>query len=231
MEKGYNCQLFLLHRQKGTFFPASKRGQNRRYSNKNAIFKEKKHRQPQILKIKPVNVSGSHRKWNNWLPTLCLALWYVFACILSFLLLNNLLKEVLLCSVRQEKTEADGGIHSAIRKGRQDLKSNMILILKPVTCSSVVTCGVSGGKSFSLDRCTQLDIPCHLTAVGVAKITLLGPVHFGNSWSWQDPLFPGFKKNLVPGVYLWRNCSFLCSFSGSWQCLVGLVLECFLNLS
>ena len=71
-----------------------------------------------------------------------------------------------------------------------------------VYCSSVVTCGVSGGKSFSLDRCTQLDIPCHLTAVGVAKITLLGPVHFGNSWSWQDPLFPGFKKNLVPGVYL-----------------------------
>ena len=41
-----------------------------------------------------------------------------------------------------------------------------------VHCPSVVTCGVSGGKSFSLHKCIQLDTPCSLTAVGVPKITL-----------------------------------------------------------
>ena len=29
--------------------------------------------------------------------------------------------------------------------------------------SSVVTCGVFGGESFSLDKCTQLDMLCSLT--------------------------------------------------------------------
>ena len=44
-------------------------------------------------------------------------------------------------------------------------------------------------------------------------------------------LLPSFKKNLVPGVYLWKNCSFLCSFSGSQKCLVGIILGCLQNLS
>ena len=69
-------------------------------------------------------------------------------------------------------------------------------------CSSLVTCGVFGGNSFSLGKCTQPNFPCSLTAVGMAKITSQGPFHFGNSWSLGEPLFPGFKKNLVPRVYL-----------------------------
>ena len=38
-------------------------------------------------------------------------------------------------------------------------------------CSSLMTCGGFGGNSFSLDKCTQIDIPCSLTAVRMAKIT------------------------------------------------------------
>ena len=30
------------------------------------------------------------------------------------------------------------------------------------------------------------------------------------------PPFPGFEKNLIPRVYLWKDCSFLCILSGSW---------------
>ena len=41
-----------------------------------------------------------------------------------------------------------------------------------VYCSSVVTFAVSEGKNFSLDKCTQLDIPCSLTVIGMVKITL-----------------------------------------------------------
>ena len=36
-------------------------------------------------------------------------------------------------------------------------------------CSSIVTCEVSGGKSFILDKCPQLDIPCSLTTIDVVQ--------------------------------------------------------------
>ena len=36
-------------------------------------------------------------------------------------------------------------------------------------CSCIVTCEVSGGKSFRLDKCPRLDIPCSLTTVDVVQ--------------------------------------------------------------
>ena len=92
-------------------------------------------------------------------------------------------------------------------------------------CLSIVTCGVSGGKMFSLDKCTKLDIfqQCGwfklLYRVFPLEIVGLGGI-----------LLPSFK-NLVIGVYFWKTCSFLCSFSGSQQCLVGIILDRLLNLS
>ena len=48
-------------------------------------------------------------------------------------------------------------------------------------------------------------------------------------------LFPGFKKNLIPGLYLCRNFSFLCSSSGSqqWICprLIIYLRAWFMSLS
>ena len=68
--------------------------------------------------------------------------------------------------------------------------------------SSVVTCGVSGGKSFSLDKCTQLGILAVWQQRMWSKLlykdsSILAMVGL------QGSLFPGFKKNLVPRVYLW----------------------------
>ena len=67
-----------------------------------------------------------------------------------------------------------------------------------VYCSSVVTCEIFGGKSFSLDKCTQLDIPYNLTAVGVDKI-VIGPFYFGNNWSSGNPSFQILRRTWSPG--------------------------------
>ena len=69
-----------------------------------------------------------------------------------------------------------------------------------VYCSSVVTCEIFGGKSFSLDKCTQLDIPYNLTAVGVGKIMLWGPSYFGDNGSSGDPSFQILGRAWSPGL-------------------------------
>ena len=109
-----------------------------------------------------------------------------------------------------------------------------------VPCSSIVFCwsrrGMSRGSSqlrdptsislagrfFTveppgkpLDRCTQLDTPYSLTAVGVVSINFIGVLPSCQPLVSGGTPFPGFK-NLVSRVYLWRDCSFLCIFSGSW---------------
>ena len=63
-----------------------------------------------------------------------------------------------------------------------------------VYCSSAVACGVSGGTSFSPDKCTQLDSPCSLTAMGVVKSTLQGPFHFGKSWCQGNSSFQVLRR-------------------------------------
>ena len=50
-------------------------------------------------------------------------------------------------------------------------------------CLSIVTCGVSGGKMFSLDKCTKLDI---FQQCGWFKLLYRG-LSIGNSWSWGYP--------------------------------------------
>ena len=86
-----------------------------------------------------------------------------------------------------------------------------VLLLQPV--------GFLGIKSLS-GQCTQLDIPWSLTAVGEwLKLLYTCPSILVTIGLWRI-LFPGFKKNLIPGLYLGRNFSFLCSSSGTqqWTC-------------
>ena len=101
-----------------------------------------------------------------------------------------------------------------------------VLLLQPV--------GFLGIKSLS-GQCTQLDIPWSLTAVGEwLKLLYTCPSILVTIGLWRI-LFPGFKKNLIPGLYLGRNFSFLCSSSGTqqWTCprLIIYLRAWFMSLS
>ena len=95
-------------------------------------------------------------------------------------------------------------------------------------CLSIVTCGVSGGKTFSLDKCTKLDI-CQ--QCGWLQLLYRG-LSIGNSW-FGVPFSQVLRRTWSPGFICEikeQFCSFLCSFTGSQQCLVDIILDRLLNL-
>ena len=59
--------------------------------------------------------------------------------------------------------------------------------------SSVVTRGVLGGESFSLNKCNQLDMLCSLTEVGMKKYGI-GILLFWQQLVFGRPFFQSFKK-------------------------------------
>lgn len=67
---------------------------------------------------------------------------------------------------------------------------------------SVLTYRDFGDKSFSLNKYTQLAIPCSSTEVSVVKITPIGALLFWQKVSCQETLLSSFEKNFVPGVNL-----------------------------
>ena len=72
--------------------------------------------------------------------------------------------------------------------------------------------------------------PLPLDSSGNGWGYIIGAFHFGSGWSSGDPSLQ-VLRSWSPRVYFQRNGPFLCIFSGLWQCLVGMVLDYFLNLS
>ena len=64
---------------------------------------------------------------------------------------------------------------------------------------SVVTCRVSEGRSFSLDKCTQLDIPCSLTAI--SSVQFSRSVVSDSLWPYESQHTRPPCPSPTPGVY------------------------------